>query len=171
MSSTSSTELYNTRPNSISPVAQLSITTLRKMSTLSSVQHSTNSLTWKLSLIYHTAVSIVMLPFSVVLLQQIHCYPIGLLRYYGNATNSFLCNRHCYVTIEMPETHCYATATVALLWKCYRVHRSCHQGNPTCNIASSLRLLVPSIIKHIIISSYPFPNLIRETFFVHPCLA
>jgi hypothetical protein len=26
-----------------------------------------------------------MLPFSVVLLQQIHCYAIGLLRYYGNA--------------------------------------------------------------------------------------
>jgi hypothetical protein len=26
-----------------------------------------------------------MLPFSVVLLHQIHCYAIGLLRYYGNA--------------------------------------------------------------------------------------
>jgi hypothetical protein len=85
-----------------------------------------------------------MLPLSVVLLQQIHCYPIGLLRYYGNATNTLLCNRHCYVTMEMPQTHCYATATVALLWTCYRVHKSCHQGNPTCNIATSLCLFVPS---------------------------
>jgi hypothetical protein len=51
--------------------------------------------------VYHTAVSIVMLPFSVVLLQQIHCYAIGLLRYYGNATNSLLHNRNCYVTMEM----------------------------------------------------------------------
>jgi hypothetical protein len=33
----------------------------------------------------------------------------------------------------MPQTHCYATGTVTLLWKFYRVHRSCHQGNPTCN--------------------------------------
>jgi hypothetical protein len=31
-----------------------------------------------------------MLQFSVVLLQQIHCYAVGLLRYYGNATNSLL---------------------------------------------------------------------------------
>jgi hypothetical protein len=42
-----------------------------------------------------------MFPFSVVLLQQIHCYAIGLLRYYGNATNSLLRNRNCYVTMEM----------------------------------------------------------------------
>jgi hypothetical protein len=40
----------------------------------------------------------------------------ALPRCYGNVTNSLLRNR-----------------TVALLWKCYRVHRSCHQGNPTCN--------------------------------------
>jgi hypothetical protein len=26
-----------------------------------------------------------------------------VLRYYGNATNSLLCNRHCYVTMEMPQ--------------------------------------------------------------------
>jgi hypothetical protein len=44
----------------------------------------------------------------------------------------------------MQQTHCYARDTVTLLWKCYRVHRSCHQVNPTCNIAPSLRLLVPS---------------------------
>jgi hypothetical protein len=40
-----------------------------------------------------------MLPFSVVLLQQIHCYPIGLLPYYGNASNSLLCNSNHHVTI------------------------------------------------------------------------
>jgi hypothetical protein len=84
---------------------------------------STSSLTQlhssleKIPLLYHTAVSIVMLPFSVVLLQQIHCYTIGLLRYYGNATNSLLRNRNCYVTTETPQTHCHATATVTLLWK------------------------------------------------------
>jgi hypothetical protein len=72
-----------------------------------------------LSLIYHTAVSIVMLPFSVVLLQQIHCYAIGLLRYYGNATNALSPN--CHVTMEMPQTHCHATATITLL-------RKRHQG-------------------------------------------
>jgi hypothetical protein len=31
----------------------------------------------------------------------------ALLRYYGNATNSLLCNRHCYVTMEMLQTRCY----------------------------------------------------------------
>jgi hypothetical protein len=46
--------------------------------------------------------------------------------------------------MEMPQTHCYATVTVTLPWKCYRVHRSCYQGNLTCNIAPCLRLLVPS---------------------------
>jgi hypothetical protein len=54
-----------------------------------------------------------MLPFSVMLLQQIHCYPIELFRYYGNAA-----------------THCYATGTVTLQWKCNMVHRSCYQGKP-----------------------------------------
>jgi hypothetical protein len=44
-----------------------------------------------------------MLPFSVVLLQQIHCYAIGLLRYYGNATNSFSPNSNCHVTMETPS--------------------------------------------------------------------
>jgi hypothetical protein len=58
-----------------------------------------------------------MLPFSVVLLQQIHCYTIGLLRYYGNATNSLLPNSNCYVTMEMQQTHCHPTATIILLWK------------------------------------------------------
>jgi hypothetical protein len=46
-----SQQLYNTRPNSTSPLTQLD----------SSLE--------KLSPVYHTAVSIVMLPFSVVLLQ------------------------------------------------------------------------------------------------------
>jgi hypothetical protein len=26
-------------------------------------------------------------------------------------------NRHCYVAMEMLQTHCYATGTVTLLWK------------------------------------------------------
>jgi hypothetical protein len=56
-----------------------------------------------LSLIYRTAISIVTSPFK-------------LLCYYGNATNSLLCNR-----------------TVMLLWKCNKVHRSCYQGNLICN--------------------------------------
>jgi hypothetical protein len=55
-----------------------------------------------------------MLPSSVVLLQQIHCYAIWLLRYYGNAqthcyatvpsryySNSLLHNKNYYVTMEM----------------------------------------------------------------------
>jgi hypothetical protein len=33
----------------------------------------------------------------------------------------------------MSQTHCYATGTVTLPWKCNMVHRSCYQGNPTCN--------------------------------------
>jgi hypothetical protein len=45
-----------------------------------------------------------MLPFSVVLLQEIHCYPIELFRYYGNAAS-----------------HCYAKGTVTLLWKCNKL--------------------------------------------------
>jgi hypothetical protein len=27
----------------------------------------------------------------------------ALLRYYGNDTDSLLCNRHCYVTMETPN--------------------------------------------------------------------
>jgi hypothetical protein len=72
-----------------------------------------------------------MLPFSVVLLQQIHCYAIWLLRYHGNATNSLLQNRNYYVTMEMQYTHCYTTGTVTLLWKCNMIHRSCYQGKPS----------------------------------------
>jgi hypothetical protein len=79
-----------------------------------------------------------MLPFSVVLLQQIHCYTIGLLRYYGNATNSLLPNSNCHVTMETPQTHCHATATVTLLWKCHQGPNIshaikdliCHNTNP-----------------------------------------
>jgi hypothetical protein len=65
-------------------------------------QNTTVQFTWKHSLLYNNAVSIVMLPFSVVLLQQTHCYTTWtvtllwkcnilsvtqqeLLRYYGNA--------------------------------------------------------------------------------------
>jgi hypothetical protein len=42
-----------------------------------------------------------MLPFSVVLLQQIHCYAIWLPHYYVNATNSLSRNSTCRVTMEM----------------------------------------------------------------------
>jgi hypothetical protein len=59
--------------------------------------------------------------------------PFELLRYYGNATNSLLCKSNCYVTMEMLQTHCYATGAATLLWKCNRAYRSRHQGNPTCN--------------------------------------
>jgi hypothetical protein len=69
-----------------------------------------------------------MLPFSVVLLQQIQCYPIGLLRYYGNASNSLLCNSNHHVTIVMQQTHYYSTVTITLLWKCNMVRRSCYHG-------------------------------------------
>jgi hypothetical protein len=31
--------------------------------------------------------------------------------------NSLSRNRHCYVAMEMLQTHCYATGTVTLLWK------------------------------------------------------
>jgi hypothetical protein len=69
-----------------------------------------------------------MLPSSVVLLQQTHCYAIWLLRYYGNAqthcyatvqsrnySNPLLHNRDYYVTMEMQynllldSTNCYIT--------------------------------------------------------------
>jgi hypothetical protein len=69
-----------------------------------------------------------MLPFSVVLLQQIHCYAMRLLRYYGNATNSLLHNSSYYVTMEMQQTHYYTTVTITLLWKRNMVHRSCYHG-------------------------------------------
>jgi hypothetical protein len=64
----------------------------------------------------HSNVSI----YIVVLLWKCHKLAVmqqALLLYYGNATNSLLCNRHCYVTMEMLQTHCYATGTVTLLWK------------------------------------------------------
>jgi hypothetical protein len=61
-----------------------------------------------LSYLYN-AVSIVTLPFSVVLLQQIHYYAIWLLRYYGNATNSLLRNMNYYVTIETPSKTWHVT--------------------------------------------------------------
>jgi hypothetical protein len=32
--------------------------------------------------------------------------------------------------MEAPQTHCYAAGTVTLLWKCYKVHRSCYHGKP-----------------------------------------
>jgi hypothetical protein len=44
-----------------------------------------------------------------------------VLRNYGNATSSLLCNRHCYVTMEMHQTHCYATVTAMLLWKWHKL--------------------------------------------------
>jgi hypothetical protein len=44
--------------------------------------------------------------------------------------NSLLYNRHCYVTIEMQQTHYYTTGTAMLPWKCNMVHRSCYQGKP-----------------------------------------
>jgi hypothetical protein len=61
-----------------------------------------------------------MLPFSVVLLQQIHCYAIWLLRYYGNATNSLSRNITCRVTMEMLQRldmsqYAYATILARLL--------------------------------------------------------
>jgi hypothetical protein len=55
-----------------------------------------------------------MLPFSVVLLQQIHCYAILLLRYYGNVTTQ--CHATVtHVTMEMHQAHCYTTVTITLL--------------------------------------------------------
>jgi hypothetical protein len=58
----------------------------------------------------HSNVSI----YSVVLLWKCHKLTVmqqALLRYYGNATNSLLCNMHCYVTMEMLQNHCYATGS------------------------------------------------------------
>jgi hypothetical protein len=64
-----------------------------------------------------------MLPFSVVLLQQIHCYPIGLLRYHGNATNSLLCNSKTqHVTIYI-YIHTHTQASAKLIWaSIYKTH-------------------------------------------------
>jgi hypothetical protein len=51
--------------------------------------------------------------------------PLTLLCYY--ATNSLLCNRHCYVTMEMLQTHCHPTASVTLLWKQHKlIATHCH---------------------------------------------
>jgi hypothetical protein len=63
--------------------------------------HNYFSLFENLSLIYHAAVSIVMFPFK-------------LLRY---CNKSIVMPQDCYVTVEMLQTHCYATRTVTLLWK------------------------------------------------------
>jgi hypothetical protein len=62
--------------------------------------------------------------------------PFTLSRYYGNAT-----------------THCHATVTVTLLWKCYKltvIQQALvrYYGNAikdiTCHIAPTLTLFVPS---------------------------
>jgi hypothetical protein len=123
-------KLYNTRQNSTSPLTQLLITTLlTQVHVLSACVSEHNfSLLLKLSLIYHTAISIVTCPFT-------------LLCYYGNATNSLLCNSNCHVTMEMPQTHCYATVTVTLLWKCHKMHRSCYQGKPNMSQYFTLSIL------------------------------
>jgi hypothetical protein len=42
----------------------------------------------------------------------------------------YCCNNNCRITMETPQTHCYAAGTVTLLWKCYKVHRSCYHGKP-----------------------------------------
>jgi hypothetical protein len=93
------------------------VTAGKYTSYLFAFQNTTNSLLLKLSFIQHTAISIATSPFT-------------LLCYYGNDTNSLLYNSNCYVTMELPQTHCYATATVTLLWKRYRMHRPCYQGKP-----------------------------------------
>jgi hypothetical protein len=90
----------NTRPTSARPIYSRSRTQLP-----SSVKIS------------HIAVSIVMFPFTLLrYCNKSIVMPQELLRYYGNATNSLLCNR-----------------SITLLWKCNRLHRSCHQGNLICN--------------------------------------
>jgi hypothetical protein len=39
-------------------------------------------------------------------------------------------NSSYHVTMEMHETHCYATVAITLPWKCNMVHRSCYQVKP-----------------------------------------
>jgi hypothetical protein len=58
-----------------------------------------------------------------------HCYTVGTVSLLWKCCNSLLCNRHCYVTMEMQQTH-YTTGTATLPWKCNMVHRSCYQGKP-----------------------------------------
>jgi hypothetical protein len=41
-----------------------------------------------------------------------------------------LLQHNCHITMETPQTHCYAAGIVTLLWKCYKVHRSCYHGKP-----------------------------------------
>jgi hypothetical protein len=45
--------------------------------------------------------------YIVVLLWKCYSYAAVPSRYYGNATNSLLCNRHCYVTMETPNMSQY----------------------------------------------------------------
>jgi hypothetical protein len=42
-----------------------------------------------------------------VLLWKCYSYATVPSRYYGNATNSLLCNRHCYVTMETPNIYSF----------------------------------------------------------------
>jgi hypothetical protein len=42
----------------------------------------------------------------------------------------YCCNNNCHITMETPQTHCYAAGNVTLLWKCCKVHRSCYHGKP-----------------------------------------
>jgi hypothetical protein len=51
----------------------------------------------------------------------------------------YCCNNNCHITMETPQTHCYAAGTVTLLWQCYKVHRSCYQGKP--NMSQYLYLI------------------------------
>jgi hypothetical protein len=57
--------------------------------------------------------------------------------------------------MEMQQTHCYATGTVTLLWKCYRMHRSCYQGKPNMS-QYFISMLNLSIILYYIYCIYNF---------------
>jgi hypothetical protein len=59
--------------------------------------------------------------------------------------------------METPQTHCYAVGTVTLLWKCYKVHRSCYHGKP--NMSQYLYQIVLCVFTH---ADNPFQTVIKQ---------
>jgi hypothetical protein len=100
------------RPFSSDPRTQLSISLQNHLLSTTLRNHS------------NVAVTIVMVTATNPLLSN---RTVSLL---WKCRNSLLCNRHCYVTMEMQQTHYYTTGTATLPWKCNMVHRSCYQGKP-----------------------------------------
>jgi hypothetical protein len=84
-------------------------------------------------LMYHCRIHSNVSIYIVVLLwkcQKLTVMQQALLSYYGNATNSLLCNRHCYVTMETPNMSKYIY--IYILYHIYSAYESINvTGTPS----------------------------------------